>query len=711
MPRSTETDDPRGGRPDDDLAIGWLDIDTRALHVCLEAGLSTVGELLTYYRTHGTFLGLKKCGMRTERVLLELCGKLERNQAPEQPPASGQISDSYGVPGLLSLRPRLTRPLLKLLGDHGVWSVGELRKLDVPAFVDAHRMKTEPAERLRTAHMIVNRAPEIAVRLVESYQTDAVLPAAGLRDDSVLPHDFVGALERVVLSLLAIERNPRAVAVVTRCMGLDGQTEPLSQIADSIGISRQRTHQIKIAFLKRIGRLLDGDGLDNPLRDCEPRYKACIARASKVLRPSLIMERDSYLTMIGEATGTAMTTRRAAVLTLLELRYGIRTIKWRRWLFMLGPEAPIRRFREVVNAVVDTLQTGVACTLAELTARVRRLTGDRGIPEAFIQAVAASLPDVAERPDGAFELRFGALYWPAKAYRVLHGRGEPMHYREIHEEIARRLAREGLGITGNFQSLRKVMSADSKLVAIGITGWWALAEWKLNSDTLTESIAHYIRSRGAPASVDDILEHIARTRPDIEAVCVRRILTRQLKHFARIADGRYILTEWSDSYELRRTRTVASPLPPQLLYDTLKQLFESRGFRPLSRTELCNAFREIGRPLSRNTVGSMMRKCAYVKETMHGNRCLYTFDQRAGRPRSARLQPRRSGGVQARITRAVNRQLLLCGGVAPLSEIVNILAAKGFRLPTIYRVISASPDYVKSKPDGRHVVLHWPPHS
>lgn len=131
------------------------------------------------------------------------------------------------------------------------------------------------------------------------------------------------------------------------------------------------------------------------------------------------------------------------------------------------------------------------------------------------------------------------------AYRVLFETNDRMSLTDILRTINHRLI--GTERRIDKVSLNNQMNGDKRLIPLGKTGVWTLAEWGEDNlsmyDLVTNTLIHYNK----PLSKEEIFSHIQKTRSFIKTRSLDTIIYDS--RYTQLVDRRFILTDWKDSYK------------------------------------------------------------------------------------------------------------------------------------------------------------------
>lgn len=176
------------------------------------------------------------------------------------------------------------------------------------------------------------------------------------------------------------------------------------------------------------------------------------------------------------------------------------------------------------------------------------------------------------------------------AYRVLFETNYRMSLTDILRTINYRLV--GAERKIDKISLNNQMNGDKRLIPLGKTGVWTLAEWGEDNlsmyDLVTNTLIHYNK----PLSKDEIFSHIRKTRPFIKTRSLDTIIYDS--RYTRLIDRKFILTDWKDSYKgsianvKRRSITEKENKVGDQIKQQILNLFEENQIKAISLSVVAN---------------------------------------------------------------------------------------------------------------------------
>ena len=132
------------------------------------------------------------------------------------------------------------------------------------------------------------------------------------------------------------------------------------------------------------------------------------------------------------------------------------------------------------------------------------------------------------------------------AYRILFERGNWMNLQEISGEIQQRLSLKYIKSIDS-KSLYAAMKKDQRLLPLGKSATWTLAEWGANDPGICELITSTLSNFNEPLSKDAIFDHIHSTLPFVPVRLLNLCIDNN--QFIKLKDKRFILAKWKDLYK------------------------------------------------------------------------------------------------------------------------------------------------------------------
>jgi len=121
--------------------------------------------------------------------------------------------------------------------------------------------------------------------------------------------------------------------------------------------------------------------------------------------------------------------------------------------------------------------------------------------------ILGSQPALECTPNGIYRARLTSLGHANRIERFLRDEGKILHHREI-------VRKEG-AIPGakTSKSIRRLLSYDPRFVPLGRSGFWGLAEWKVETASIADVAAERMRGRKRPVTEAEIFKLVLARRP------------------------------------------------------------------------------------------------------------------------------------------------------------------------------------------------------
>jgi hypothetical protein len=156
-------------------------------------------------------------------------------------------------------------------------------------------------------------------------------------------------------------------------------------------------------------------------------------------------------------------------------------------------------------------------------------------PEHFTKLIIRFSTDILEVSPGYYHLANEALdTYADMGYRVLKEHGKPMHFKDLYEKMGVSCVATGV----RFQK-------DPRLINLGKTGMWGLAEWHINHDTIIDLIVKALQYTGKPMTSKQLVLFVRSARPEIKAHTIRSYVKIYRHRFSLTPEREVALKEWN----------------------------------------------------------------------------------------------------------------------------------------------------------------------
>lgn len=161
-----------------------------------------------------------------------------------------------------------------------------------------------------------------------------------------------------------------------------------------------------------------------------------------------------------------------------------------------------------------------------------------------------------------------------KAYRILHLEGNPLHFRGITKTLNHTELNLGKGKRIKIENLKNQLGADDRFMPIGKSGYWALADWKVATETIIKIMEDSFHESGKPLSLQEVYQYVDGKRPGASLKSVTVYLNHQ-DIFSRVGRNQYELAAWGAKPIQKIKRRKADEIS-HLINTTLKKIFLDR---------------------------------------------------------------------------------------------------------------------------------------
>jgi hypothetical protein len=359
---------------------------------------------------------------------------------------------------------------------------------------------------------------------------------------------FPNACEKVIKS----QFDERAWLVFSkRLLASADDHETLDNIGKVYGITRERVRQVEEECLNALRKpLLQGDyrGLNFRFRsNLIDQFRAAQEQFDLVALPAWTKTR--WLEELSETWRVASDALSKRYRLLAEI-FGYRAVRSDN--HVLDPlivrqstgSARVRRLTTVIGKLHELLSGG---DVMDAFAIAKSLIKS-GVVVSSVDEVPSliELCSTAESiGENLYRQKFEFLRGRAnQVIRILDESGQPMHYRDVIRELNSRLS--ATKRVPSKSTLTNQIRTERRIVTIGKSGMWALADWGVETRSLIDLIEEVLATAGEAIHVDEITERVLEQRPGSEASIVLLLGTHP-KRFRKVAPHLYALTEWGDS--------------------------------------------------------------------------------------------------------------------------------------------------------------------
>jgi hypothetical protein len=527
------------------------------------------------------------------------------------------------------LKPLIPHTLHSYLVSKNILTINDFYEMDRAQFLKQPDLTIQQIEQIQFLDRSFKGCKSRIIKVITAHKMETCLPTTRYKDTTALPDDVLSALNQVLYSFFSIRSDKRLKTVITKRFGIGRSTTTiLHEIGEHLGLTRERARQIKNRCLEDLAVLIDGAILKKPFCRCDQDYIECFSKYKPLCVPEFIIEKKTVFSILTEKTANLDLRYQKALFELLLETWNVKTIFFERKDCLINPAFSESLFLKTSTIIKKILiENAVPCSKSKIAHAVKKET-DNEASDHLIYALLDIMKDVKNKKDNLYEIDHRLIPKEAvneQVYRILLDKQKCMYYKDIVKELQKRYARSRDKYEGHIATMLSKMRYDSRIVCIGRTGNWGLAEWNLNCNNISNLILEYIKTRNKPATIDEITSTVKRLRPHIKKQNLYVILKYQKDMFHRIHDGSYILKEWKSSFNTNYTGPAGRGLN---LYQTMGKIFKENNLKPLSTKELYQALIENNIKWTLRNAEARIRQCTYLKRHRVGNQTQISFDRK-----------------------------------------------------------------------------------
>ncbi len=307
-------------------------------------------------------------------------------------------------------------------------------------------------------------------------------------------------------------------------------------------------------------------------------------------------------------------------------------------------------------------------------------------------------PSIDTLENDSFQLSFHLLRGaPDQAFRVLSEHGDTMTTREVHREVAQRLALAGEKAC-TVQSLGNAMATDARFLTIG-KGGWALAEWEdVYQGTIVQVMKEFFAKHNKPAKEKEIFQYVREKRRVSRQSIAAYLIT---DHFVRVDRGLYQPIEWKLPKGAKTKNVQVNQWTKAKAADLIVSIFDRYDTDTLPHATLFNEMAKV-MDVNPSRIYAILQKSPAVQMSVlseHPRR----IEARVIRDYKIERAPTLRDRLEATAREILKKQP---EQTMPLIELRNKVTKRGNIQPhTFYHYLSDMPDIQKHIVEGSRIVL------
>jgi hypothetical protein len=489
---------------------------------------------------------------------------------------------------------------------------------------------------------------------------------------------YLEQLHAVISDYFRLTGKPKYEMIFYRRCHYPADRETLDGIGKDFNVTRERIRQLANICCDQILSILKGETLKKPscvLSEGVRQYLR--VSVEKYCRDGIIIKKD----LIEDAEVSLPEDKQHYIyhLELLMESLGYNRVEYKEQEYYIT-EKSIIKLGDICNSLVKYLHD------RSLTVSLDDLTEHMKLSSTLVKTALKLLPEAVEVEYEHYRIADDQLLiYSDRAYRILKEYGKPMHFQDINKAI-----KASKTLTG--ARLRK----DKRLVGIGKTGMWGLAEWHLNTDTIIDLILNALKFIARPATYGQITAIIQMARPEISYNTIVSYISNYRGKFKWIDKRTIALREWKDTVgEDKPVGRRKNVIDMQVLK---RAVIEAVGDQTMSAREIADKIAHI---ITQEPPRILMLRIYRlpVLEKVNTEGLAYF-----------RLNPKYTEHMGPRNTKwnafvEEAHKILSKKGSMLLSELLGKLVAKGFNRVSMYAVIRNDERFVTRKGSGRNKIV------
>jgi len=365
-------------------------------------------------------------------------------------------------------------------------------------------------------------------------------------------NSFISRLEvKMSKTSSRIERDERKKQILEYTYGLKSKNYTREEISFLLDITSERVRQIGIEVVKEISNEVTTEDKNTFFSYYIPEI---IDFKNNLVKKGVLSQNQfkKYITANYEIDFVENEPYLNLLIDVLDFRVvktHLHLLKENDLIFF-DSKINYKLFIRVCHAVFIAVERNTIMTEFEdvIISVKRKLSKDK-VPNNYIKMalVAIEACELIEKNTiQYYQIAFNKLSSASDmAYRVLFETNDRMSLTDILRTINHRLV--GTERRIDKISLNNQMNGDKRLIPLGKTGVWTLAEWGEDNlsmyDLVTNTLIHYNK----PLSKEEIFSYIQKTRSFIKTRSLDTIIYDS--RYTQLVDKKFILTDWKDSYK------------------------------------------------------------------------------------------------------------------------------------------------------------------
>lgn len=393
---------------------------------------------------------------------------------------------------------------------------------------------------------------------------------------------LVSVTEDFIKATSQSSKADRDIDIIKKRFGLEnGVIYCLEDIGAYHGIVRERVRQIEDRVTSQLSELMDGTKESKKIKiqkDLIQEY--CQIKDSLLSLDYILAEEDVRIFFKDRYEINEKNIPFSLLNFLMELM-GYCSIPTKnngyRWsvksAWCLKERYNLNDFKKAFSHINTLLDKSEKFTLFDIVVSLNKGKHHR-LDKNLIRMLLSLCPEIDRLEENAYQVKLEFLPSAAeKAYRILYLEGNPLHFKDITKTLNHTEFNLGKGKPIKTGNLTNQLGADDRFIPIGKSGYWALADWKVATETIIKIMEDSFHESAEPLSLQEVYQYVNGKRPGVSLKSVTVYLNDK-DVFSLVGNNQYELAAWGA--KPKKIIRLKSDEIDRLINMTLKKVFSDR---------------------------------------------------------------------------------------------------------------------------------------
>lgn len=611
-------------------------------------------------------------------------------------------SDLGKVP-LADISELIGNKLINKFQLNGIDNLYQLSKITELEFSKWRSVGKASKELFRELILKLKEEPEV---FLTAYRNKTIPKSLPIEDSGHSSNsDYLEQFKRIIndyLSLLIDKRERERDILIKRYGLFNNDQYNTVEISLYYEVTHERIRQLILEHLKNFKLLLNGETLDIPFCIIAPDAKRNLDLVSNFISSLSVISNENLVKSFQEKFNISSISKNHRYLNILldvldvEVSAESNIPFSNSEYYFINSKIDKNLFFETSKYCYDFLRDTVT-PIKEFDLIISLRKQYRNVSKEYIQLVLSQMPEIEiinqDEKAKMYQIRFDRLKSGGdQAERVLHEKGRSMSLDEIVSEINHRLFNLGENKTISRKSLSSVIRHNKNIMPKGKTGYYSLADWDENSETIYDVIYKAFLHHQRPLTHGEIIEYVKAIRPNLKDNSIRTITNDR---FLPVKESKYIIPTWEHKYKNSIISRVRKSLKGAAIKEQMRQMLLKEPQKKLEQKEFSKKAREkleIGFP---TFYASINDANLFIKSNEGGIRFVTAIEN----PNITKSDKRKE------TLKSIYQTLEINNGSCLLATIMKEIEKKGIPKASAYKFISSDPNLEKSENEVGKVIL------